>query len=66
MYSQAARSNNIVVKHLLYITIILKHIGVDFFQKKGDGGEIETPKASRGKGMGSGCLPPQPRVWGAS
>jgi len=30
-------------------------------QKRGaKGGEIETPKASRGRGDGMGCLPRQP------
>jgi len=34
--------------------------GVDFFLEEGDGGEIETPKASRERGMGRECPPPQP------
>jgi len=41
---------------------ILNHWRRFFLERVGgvDGGEIETPKASRGRGMGRECPPPQP------
>ena len=59
-------------KFINIVVISVASIGVDFFQKKGDDGEIETPKASRGRewrrgvpipsrlmGLGERCKLPQ-------
>jgi len=32
--------------------------------RRGQGAEIETPKGSRGRGMGRGYPPPHPTIWG--
>jgi len=39
---------------------VTRNLGWGPDHRGAEGAEIETPKASSGKGMGSGCPPPQP------